>query len=52
MAATTSDQFGHDIGFTPASWMSASILSFAVAGAVTLLVGRLARWFRREPGNR
>ena len=23
--------FGHDIGFTPASWMSASILSFAVA---------------------
>ena len=38
--------FGHDIGFTPASWMSASILSFAVAAAVTLLVGALARWLR------
>jgi putative hydroxymethylpyrimidine transporter CytX len=31
--------FGHDLGFTPASWMSASILSFAVAAAVTLLAG-------------
>ena len=39
--------FGHDIGFTPASWMSASILSFAVAAAVTLLAGGLARWLRR-----
>jgi nucleobase:cation symporter-1, NCS1 family len=39
--------FGHDIGFTPASWMSASILSFAVAAAVTLLTGGLARWLRR-----
>jgi putative hydroxymethylpyrimidine transporter CytX len=27
------------IGFTPASWMSASILSFCAAGAVTLAVG-------------
>ena len=44
--------FGRDIGFTPASWMSASILSFAVAAAVTLAVGGLARWLRREPGNR
>jgi purine-cytosine permease-like protein len=44
--------FGHDIGFTPASWMSASILSFAVAAAVTLLVGGLARRVRREPGDR
>jgi nucleobase:cation symporter-1, NCS1 family len=35
--------FGHDIGFTPQSWMSASILSFCVAGALTLLVGGLAR---------
>jgi putative hydroxymethylpyrimidine transporter CytX len=26
------------IGFTPASWMSASILSFVAAGAVTLLI--------------
>jgi putative hydroxymethylpyrimidine transporter CytX len=30
--------FGHDIGFTPASWMSASILSFCTAGIATLLV--------------
>jgi putative hydroxymethylpyrimidine transporter CytX len=36
------------IGFTPASWMSASILSFAVATAVTLLVGGLARLVRRD----
>jgi NCS1 family nucleobase:cation symporter-1 len=40
-AAWTS--FGHDLGFTPASWMSASILSFAVAAAITLLAGGLAR---------
>jgi nucleobase:cation symporter-1, NCS1 family len=39
--------FGHDIGFRPASWMSASILSFAVAAAATLLVGGSARWLRR-----
>jgi nucleobase:cation symporter-1, NCS1 family len=39
-AAWTS--FGHDLGFTPASWMSASILSFAVAVAITLLAGGLA----------
>ena len=39
-AAWTS--FGHDLGFTPASWMSASILSFAVAAAITLLAGGLA----------
>ena len=39
--------FGHDIGFTPASWMSASILSFAVAAAVTLLTGFLRRGRRR-----
>ena len=38
---------GHAIGFTPASWMSASILSFCVAGVVTLLVGALTRWLRR-----
>jgi nucleobase:cation symporter-1, NCS1 family len=37
--------FGHDIGFTPASWMSASILSFAVAAAVTVATGW--RWRRR-----
>jgi nucleobase:cation symporter-1, NCS1 family len=38
--------FGHDIGFTPASWMSASILSFAVAAAVTVALGALHRWRR------
>ena len=36
----------HDLGFTPASWMSASILSFAVAAAVTVAAGRLHRWRR------
>jgi len=34
---------GHDIGFAPASWMSASILSFAVAVALTLATGLLRR---------
>jgi putative hydroxymethylpyrimidine transporter CytX len=38
--------FGHAIGFNPASWMSASILSFAVAAAVTVAVGSLHRWRR------
>jgi purine-cytosine permease-like protein len=31
------------LGFTPASWMSASILSFAVAAVMTLLAGWLSR---------
>ncbi len=31
------------IGFTPASWMSASILSFAVAAVITLPAGRWRR---------
>ena len=35
--------FGHAIGFTPASWMSASILSFAVAAVLTVAVQPLAR---------
>ena len=39
--------FGRDIGFTPQSWMSASILSFAVAAVMTLLVGGVARWLSR-----
>jgi nucleobase:cation symporter-1, NCS1 family len=39
--------FGHDIGFTPASWMSASILSFCAAGILTLLVKAIARLLRR-----
>jgi nucleobase:cation symporter-1, NCS1 family len=34
---------GHAIGFTPASWMSASILSFAVAAVITLATRPLAR---------
>jgi nucleobase:cation symporter-1, NCS1 family len=36
--ASAWSSFGHDIGFTPASWMSASILSFCTAGILTLLV--------------
>jgi nucleobase:cation symporter-1, NCS1 family len=39
--------FGHSIGFTPASWMSASILSFCAAGIVTLLVKVIGRLLRR-----
>ena len=35
------------IGFTPASWMSASICSFGVAAAATLLVGWLGALGRR-----
>jgi NCS1 family nucleobase:cation symporter-1 len=35
------------IGFTPAGWMSASILSFCVAAAVTLVIGLV-----RRPGRR
>ena len=45
--ASAWSSFGHSIGFTPASWMSASILSFAAAGAVTLLVRGMARLMRR-----
>jgi hypothetical protein len=37
----------HGIGFTPASWMSASIVSFGMAAAVTVAVGPLSR--RRRP---
>ena len=35
---------GHAIGFTPASWMSASILSFVVAAVITLLTERWPGW--------
>ena len=38
---------GRAIGFTPASWMSASILSFAVAAVITLLVGGVVHWLGR-----
>jgi NCS1 family nucleobase:cation symporter-1 len=41
---------GHAIGFTPASWMSASILSFCVAAVFTLLFGALSRLARRRRG--
>ena len=34
---------GHAIGFRPATWMSASILSFGVAAVITLLTGALLR---------
>ena len=40
----------HLTGFTPASWMSASICSFVLAAAVTLLGGALAALAR--PGQR
>jgi len=45
--ASAWSSFGHDIGFTPADWMSASILSFGVAGIMTLLVRGLAKLLRR-----
>ena len=38
----------HLIGFTPASWMSASILSFCVAAAATLVIGYLPLAGRRS----
>ena len=38
----------HRIGFTPAGWMSASILSFLVAAVVTLLAGGAAALARRR----
>jgi NCS1 family nucleobase:cation symporter-1 len=39
--------FGRDVGFTPAGWMSASILSFCTAGILTLVVSGVARLLRR-----
>jgi nucleobase:cation symporter-1, NCS1 family len=41
----------HAVGFTPASWMSASICSFAVAAVATLLVGGLVSLARRRGGR-
>jgi putative hydroxymethylpyrimidine transporter CytX len=38
------------LGFTPTSWMSASILSFAVAGVLTLIVGLAATRWRAGSG--
>ncbi|HEY0539980.1 MAG TPA: cytosine permease [Actinoallomurus sp.] len=39
------------LGFTPSSWMSASLLSFAVAAAVTALIGTLSRTRASDAGN-
>jgi nucleobase:cation symporter-1, NCS1 family len=39
---------GHVIGFTPATWMSASILSFGVAAVITLLTGAFTRLVRQR----
>ena len=44
--ASAWSSFGQDIGFTPAGWMSASILSFCAAGIMTLLVRGLAKLLR------
>jgi NCS1 family nucleobase:cation symporter-1 len=43
-AALTAIVVGTLLGTLPASWMSASILSFAVAAVITLLLGGLVRW--------
>ena len=45
--ASAWSSFGQDIGFTPAGWMSASILSFCTAGIMTLLVRGVARLLRQ-----
>ncbi len=45
--ASAWSSFGRDIGFTPASWMSASILSFCAAGIMTLLVRGMTKLLRR-----
>jgi putative hydroxymethylpyrimidine transporter CytX len=42
------ESFARLIGFTPASWMSASILSFVVAAAATLLAGLFSVGARRR----
>jgi len=45
--ASAWSSFGQSIGFTPASWMSASLLSFCAAGLVTLVVKVAARLVER-----
>jgi putative hydroxymethylpyrimidine transporter CytX len=45
--ASAWSSFGRDIGFTPAGWMSASILSFCAAGIMTLLVRGAAKLLRQ-----
>jgi putative hydroxymethylpyrimidine transporter CytX len=39
------------LGFTPSSWMSASLLSFAVAAAVTALIGAVSGTRASDAGN-
>jgi putative hydroxymethylpyrimidine transporter CytX len=39
------------LGFTPATWMSASLLSFAVSGLVTAVIGVLPGSRTRDAGN-
>lgn len=43
--------FDDAIGFTPSSWMSASIVSFLVAAAVTVPVGLVERNARAHPSR-
>jgi nucleobase:cation symporter-1, NCS1 family len=45
--ASAWSSFGQSVGFTPAGWMSASLLSFCAAGLVTLLVKVAARLVER-----
>ena len=45
--ASAWSSFGRDIGFTPAGWMSASILSFCAAGIMTLLVRGTTKLLRQ-----
>jgi nucleobase:cation symporter-1, NCS1 family len=45
--ASAWSSFGRGIGFTPASWMSASILSFCAAGIMTLLVRGTTKLLRQ-----
>jgi NCS1 family nucleobase:cation symporter-1 len=47
--ATAWSRVGTFIGFTPATWMSASILSFVVAALATLAAGGLDRLIHRRP---
>jgi len=50
--ATAWSRVGAFIGFTPASWMSASILSFTVAALATLACGAITRLaHRRRPAG-
>lgn len=47
-------RFARAVGFTPASWMSASLFSFVAAGLAALLIGRLGtlRGRRESPTAR